>query len=918
MGEAARPADTAPPSAWRQRAPVRLVLAAGIALSLIAFVAVRNREERRLRLRFERLAADRVAAVQQGVAVNLERLLSVRSFFAASVWVEREEFRAFAAQPLARHKALRALLWAPRIAAESRAAFEARMQQEGLADYRIAGREPQSETRREVFVPVAYSESRTAGDVVRFGVDLALDPGAVEAMTQARESGKAVATGAVELPEAAGGGVGIRVFLHVQPNPTQTTPLPAQPGGPPGFAVAVLELDALVGEALEQLSMESVELSLYDLWAPSGRGLLAHRGPADAARDAAGTWRPVTRQLFVGGRTWEVACSPTREFFAVRRTWQAWGVLVLGPLFTALVTLYVASYVGRTMRVERLVDERTAALRKANERLESEVAVREQAEADLERESGLLRALTDNMPDYIYVKDTQSRFVLLNKAQARLLGVEDRAAVVGKTDFEFFPREFAERYYADERAILASGEPMVGHEEPVVDPSGQTRWVSTTKVPLRDSDGAITGLVGISRDMTEHREAEEALAWEAGVNEALAELARALLSVEEIEGISAVVLEHARRLTDSGLGYVGYIDPDTGYLVVPTLTREIWDTCQVAGKDTVFRNFTGLWGSVLTERRPVMTNTPQDHPRWRGTPAGHMTIERFLAAPATIGTLLVGQVAVANASRDYTERDLRVVERLSDLYAIAVWRYRAEAELARTADELERSNRELEQFAYVASHDLQEPLRMVSSFVQLLARRYEGQLDADADEFVAYAVDGASRMRQLIEDLLAFSRVGTRAQPLEPTDVEAVVAEALANLAARIAESGAEITHDPLPTVLADRNQLVQVFQNLVSNAIRFRGDASPRAHIWAEEREDEWEIAVRDNGIGLEPRHAERIFEIFKRLHTREEYPGTGIGLAICKKTIERHGGRIWVESQPGQGATFRFTLPKAEGARP
>jgi len=297
-------------------------------------------------------------------------------------------------------------------------------------------------------------------------------------------------------------------------------------------------------------------------------------------------------------------------------------VLVLGPLFTALVTLYVASYVGRAMRVERLVDERTAALRKANERLGSEVAVREQAEANLERESGLLRALIDNMPDYIYVKDPQSRFVLLNKAQARLLGTEDPTAVVGKTDFEFFPREYALHYHADEQAILASGEPMIGHEEPVVDPSGQTRWVSTTKVPVRDSNGAITGLVGISRDITEHREAEEALAWAAGVNEALAELARALLSVEEIEEISAVVLEHARRLTDSDLGYVGYIDPETGHLVVPTLTREIWDTCQVAGKDTVFRNFTGLWGWVLTERRPVMTNTPQEDPRWKGTPAG--------------------------------------------------------------------------------------------------------------------------------------------------------------------------------------------------------------------------------------------------------------------------------------------------------
>jgi PAS domain S-box-containing protein len=241
-------------------------------------------------------------------------------------------------------------------------------------------------------------------------------------------------------------------------------------------------------------------------------------------------------------------------------------------------------------------------------------------------------------------------------------------------------------------------------------------------------------------------------------------------------------------------------------------------------------------------------------------------------------------------------------------------RKEAEAALARQAEELARSNTELQQFAYVASHDLQEPLRMMASFAQLLAKGYKGQLDADADEFIDYIVDGAAHMQQLINDLLSYARVGSRGKDFAPTDCAAVLRTVCVNLRAAIEESGAVIVADPLPTVMADETQLVQLFQNLLGNAIKFRGEKSPIISIGAERRGDDWLFRLRDNGIGIEPQYVERIFLIFQRLHGRSRYPGTGIGLAIAKKIVERHAGRIWVESEPGKGSTFCFTLPARE----
>lgn len=237
----------------------------------------------------------------------------------------------------------------------------------------------------------------------------------------------------------------------------------------------------------------------------------------------------------------------------------------------------------------------------------------------------------------------------------------------------------------------------------------------------------------------------------------------------------------------------------------------------------------------------------------------------------------------------------------------------AREELLQRSKELSRSNQELEQFAYVASHDLQEPLRMIASYTQLIAQRYRGKLDADADEFIGYAVDGATRMQAIINDLLKLSRVDTHHMAFSRVNTQNALDRALANLRLVIEESDASMVCGPLPELDADVSQLTQLFQNLIANALKFRGSDSPRIQIGAQPLGEEWVFHVRDNGIGIAPEYSEKIFLLFQRLHSKKEYPGTGIGLTICKKIIEHHGGRIWVESEQGQGSTFYFSIPIA-----
>ncbi len=429
--------------------------------------------------------------------------------------------------------------------------------------------------------------------------------------------------------------------------------------------------------------------------------------------------------------------------------------------------------------------------------------------------------------------------------------------------------------------------------------------------------------------------------------------------------LTGFALEECVRLTRSTTGYLAFVNEDGEVIALHS-----WPPTDAESGPVD----TGLWSTVITERKPVLVNDATSSSADAPTcPASVARRCRHMDIPLFDGDRIVAVAGAGNKNDPYDESDVqqatlllqgmwRLIQRrdaedelirhrdhLEDLVAErAADLKKTNAELERTTAELQRSNEELEQFAYVASHDLQEPLRKVASFTQLLAEHYEDKLDSEAREFIAYAVDGAHRMQGLINDLLAYSRVGTRGKPFAPVDGETVFERAVANLELAIRESGAQVVHERLPTVMGDEVQLMQLFQNLIGNAIKFScPGVKPDVHVAAEKvmgqsssgkdndqcpmthdaakppmthdaaqppmpNDAFWLFSVRDNGIGIEPQYFERLFVIFQRLHSRSEFPGTGIGLAISKKIVERHGGRIWVESGAGKGSIFKFTIPQ------
>jgi PAS domain S-box-containing protein len=479
------------------------------------------------------------------------------------------------------------------------------------------------------------------------------------------------------------------------------------------------------------------------------------------------------------------------------------------------------------------------------------------------------RGLLEAAPDAMVVVDQHGDIVLLNVQAEKRFGYH-RDELIGQPVGNVIPEGFAERLIADDLRTpadaqdqqMGTGIELVGRRK-----DGSSFPIEIMLSPLHSADGVL--VTAAIRDITVRKAAETHLAHMEARYRGLLEAAPDAMLVVDQSG--AIVLVNAQA------------ELRFGYSRDELLGRAVTDVIPAGFAERLVADALRSTEAALAQQ--IGTGIELVGRRRDG---GEFPIELMLSPLDSADGVLV-----TAAIRDITVRKA------------------AEAELLEKVEALNLSNQELEQFAYAASHDLQEPLRMISSYTQLLARRYKGQLDADADEFIAFAVDGAARMERLIQDLLAYSRVGTEGRDLQPTSSEGALEQALINLRGAIEESGAVVSHGALPEVLADETQLVQLFQNLVGNGIKYRSTAPPEVRLSAVSQPDaRWRFSVEDNGLGIDPQYFERIFGMFQRLHGRDEFAGTGIGLAIARKIVERHGGSISVASEPGNGSTFQFTL--------
>ncbi|SFS08104.1 PAS domain S-box-containing protein [Halomicrobium zhouii] len=526
---------------------------------------------------------------------------------------------------------------------------------------------------------------------------------------------------------------------------------------------------------------------------------------------------------------------------------------------------------------------------------------RRRRERELESE---LQQVLGRISDAFYAVDDDLRFTHVNE-QAEALLQQSEDELLGTHLWDVFPSAADTDAVRDAFRTAMESQAATSYETYV---EAFDFWVEANLYPSE------TGISVYFRDVTERKERERELERRARQQHVVADLGQFALETDDLDELMEEAARQVASVLDNEYTKVLDLDDDRRELLVRQGVG--WDE-GIVGEATVAADDDSQAGYTLLSEGPVVVEDLPAETRFsgpdlltdHGVRSGISTIIGSVDDPWGIfGTHDTGP-------QQFSREDVKFVQSVANVIAEAIERDRYQGELEDLVADLQASNERLEQFAYAASHDLQEPLRMVSSYLQLIETRYGDELDADGEEFLEYAVDGADRMRDMIDGLLQYSRVETQGDPFEPVDLDDVLDVVVDDLQVRIDESDAVVETTSLPRVMGDPSQLRQVFQNLLSNAIEYSGDEPPRIDVSAERDGSDWIVSVRDQGVGIDPDDADRIFEVFQRLHTHEEHTGTGIGLALCQRIVERHGGEIWVDAAPGDGATFSFTLPAMDG---
>jgi PAS domain S-box-containing protein len=859
---------------WPSRGRVALgivplaALFLGVVLSLAGFRLIDGVVRHDALTGFSLLAGRQVSALQQKLERNIETVYSLGGLFDASDVVSRREFSVFSTQMISRVSGVQALSWNPRIPPEKLADIKRLAQREGMGSYAFFQQGPQGKpqplTARSDYVTVLYIEP-FEGNRNALGYDVGSNPTRRVALDRARDTGSAVSSGPVKLVQGGTDEHGFLVFRPVYLNGRVPETLKDRKRLIKGYTVGVYKIRDILAAALGETPPTQTHLTVYDGVGDSrslkpiydtagalGGGALEGDVQKTAEKTAGALTH--TAQLVLPMRTWTVVVRSTNAILGPLQRGAAWLFLGAGILVSLLVYGFMVSSRMRNQVIEREVESRTR-------ELAAEIVERQTVETALQRSERTYAKLVDMAPVGILVFRDR-KMDQANLAAVGLLGAASSEDLIGRSRLEFLrpaDRDEATRRWQN----VMAGQTLKSWEVETVRLDGGS-FPSVVRTERVDIDGHIYTIVVIE-DVSLAKQAELAIR-------------------ESEEKYRSLIEFFPQGVLLSEQGIITQVNPAGVRLYGAQIDKEI------LGRD---------WMSLVEEshreqmesRRRTMAEGSSVEPielemlRVDGT--------AFWARSQAMPVSVSGRTFFMTVFADITDRKL------------------AEQEIERANSELVRSNEELVQFAYVASHDLKEPLRMVSSYCDLIADRHTDKLDEAGQKFIYYATDGARRMQTLIDDLLLYSRVGRGGETEEPVDLKLVVAEVLEIMSESIRQSGATVSVSGLPVVIGYRSELARLFQNLIGNAIKFRLDAPPKIQISGGE-EDGWiRISIADNGIGIAPEYRGKIFGVFQRLHGRDKYEGTGIGLAICEKIVEQMVGNIRVESGDEGGSVFIFTIP-------